>query len=87
MKEKELIEVHSETELLIFCACCDSNSVETKKFYKEKEGNYLSFNSYLDCCKDKVGKVVDWVDLDEYQRPIGKYRIYGKAINIIKGLT
>jgi hypothetical protein len=86
MEQKELIEVHAEEEQLIVCACCDSTSVMTNKFYKVKEGNFLSFWSYLDCCKDKMGTVVDWVDLDEYQKPIGKYKIYGKSINIIKGL-
>lgn len=85
MKRKQLIEVHSDETQLQHCACCDGKSVEVNSFYKELEGNNFGFQTYLDCCKDKVGQVVDWYPLEKYQKIIKKENYHGIVLNRISG--
>lgn len=59
---KELIEVHCVNTQLIVCDCCDSYAVETKLYYRisKPKDHFESSRRYLKCCKDKIGKVIDW---------------------------
>ena len=85
---KNLIAVHSKTPKLIFCSCCDESiDFESVKWYKElnEDGGSFKFNSYLDCCKDKIGIVVDSYDNEEYNEVVEIVDIGGHKINRIKG--
>lgn len=81
-----LIQVDSQDKVLIHCACCDGESKEVNKFYKKIDGQFLSFESYLDCCKDKVGEVIDWVDWSDYNKAEKYSYSMGHKIKHIKGL-
>lgn len=86
MTEKKLIELHSLTPYLTHCACCDGATKEVTLFYKVLEANnQLSFQTYLPCCKDKVGTVVDWYSWEDYNQVIEVKKIQGFNINQIKG--
>lgn len=83
---KKLIEVHSEKPQMEHCACCDGESKLVTKFYKELEGSYFGFQTYLDCCVSQVGEVVDWYNLEDYNKKVKMYKL-GNGIGIaeIKG--
>lgn len=83
---KELIQLESKTPQLYHCACCDGASQEVTTFYKELQpDNTLSFNTYLTCCQEKVGKVVDWYSWEEYNKVTGNFSFGGYKVNKIKG--
>lgn len=82
---KKLIEVHCQDEKMISCSFCDGESEETSIFYKECIGTYFSPETYLKCCLEKVGKVVDWYSLEEYEKCTGKIGVAFIEIKKIKG--
>lgn len=83
---KKLLEIHCSSPKMILCACCDSVFKEVKTYYKViGVNNALSFQSYLDCCKNRIGNVVDWDEEDEINK-IVKYELYGgQVVGKIKG--
>jgi hypothetical protein len=85
---KNLIQVHSKAPKLKFCSCCDETvDFESNVWYKELEegGCYFKFNTYLSCCKDKIGIVVDSFDDEEYYQVVKIVELGGHKMNQIKG--
>ena len=72
IRDYELIEVHLEEPDLIFCSCCDGESKEVVKYYKiinaKPEDHIMPYQKYLDCCVNKMGKVVDWQEETYYDK-------------------
>jgi hypothetical protein len=69
------------------CSCCDETiDFESFIWYKElKDDRYFEFNTYLACCKDKVGIVVDWYNNEEYNEVVEIIELAGHKMNVIKG--
>ena len=61
MKKKKLIRITSKEKISQFCHHCDRNMHEVKVFYKElmDDGFHFKRATYLDCCLDKIGVVID----------------------------
>ena len=87
---KRLIQVHSQDPHYICCSCCDETS-ESDSFvwYKELQENekYFEPQTYLDCCKDKVGVVIDWFNLEDYERTTGFSTLFGVKVRYISGYS
>lgn len=85
-ERKKLIEVHSETDQLQHCSCCDGPTIQTKLFYKELEtDSHFGFQTYLDCCKDQVGDIVDWYSFEDYKKVTKKENFHGIVLTHIAG--
>lgn len=85
---RRLIQVHSEKPHYICCSCCDETSeVDSTIWYKELQDNekYFEFQTFLECCKDKVGTVVGWCNLEDYEKTTGYENQYGIRIRKIAG--
>ena len=63
---KNLIKVYCNREHWIVCDCCDSLTEVVTEYYRlaEPDGSGLT-RRYLDCCKHKVGTVIDWEEEKE----------------------
>lgn len=65
---KDLIEIHLDEPEHIWCDWCDVGEGElTDVYYIPSETFGLIRSRYLSCCKDKIGKVVDW-DTVKYKK-------------------
>lgn len=64
MANFELVAVYLTEIDVVHCSCCDGESKEVFKYYRiinaKPEDRIMSYQKYLDCCKDKMGTVVDW---------------------------
>lgn len=60
--KKKLIAMYSDRTHLKMCYHCDSMAQRVKKYYilaEPKSATDIRL-TYLDCCKDEVGVVVNW---------------------------
>lgn len=67
MKNRILFEVHSKTPQRKHCEACDVGpSREVTKWYEYDVvfPDYIIRGTCLDCCKDKMGPIIDW---EEYK--------------------
>lgn len=85
---KKLIQVHSQKPRYVCCSCCDE-AIESDSvlWYKELQdnGKYFEFQTFLECCKDKVGSVVGWCHDEDYHRTTGYVKVGGVMIRTIAG--
>jgi hypothetical protein len=85
---KKLIQVHSKIPRYKVCSCCDETTeAESTVWYKElgSDGGSFGFQTYLECCKGKVGIVIDWYNVEDYEKTIGYINVGGRSIRQIAG--
>jgi ribosomal protein L31 len=85
---KKIIQCHSRRPVHISCSYCDE-TIETDStiWYQELEdnGKFFGFQTYLDCCIDKVGAVIGWCNIEDYKRIVRYEILYGVKVAIIAG--